>query len=320
MTAAIEIYTRPGCGYCTAAKSLLTRKNAAFTELNVANDPALSRADVPACRRGLDVPADLHRPNPCRRLRRALCARPRRQARRAAGERKAQAHEHRQHLHRRHGADAHRAVARAEPRAGHQADPRGQGARRGLRAHPRGEQHDAVEPQGAVRASGDRRRRQVAEGLSRAGEGTEDPSSHRLAGAEVFAGEGGQPLVPDRARRRRARELRQDPYVRYRSARRRELSRIGQLPAGRDRRDLRPALGPHRAHHLLRRAFPGALPRAGRKRRVVPHRAVGLHDARPAKRIGTCCCAPARSRPAASCSPRRRPACTRTSARPLGIR
>ena len=33
MTAAIEIYTRPGCGYCTAAKSLLTRKNAAFTEL-----------------------------------------------------------------------------------------------------------------------------------------------------------------------------------------------------------------------------------------------------------------------------------------------
>ena len=38
--AAIEIYTRPGCGYCTAAKSLLTRKNAAFTELNVASDPA----------------------------------------------------------------------------------------------------------------------------------------------------------------------------------------------------------------------------------------------------------------------------------------
>ncbi len=41
MTAAIEIYTRPGCGYCTAAKSLLTRKNAAFTELDLAKDPAL---------------------------------------------------------------------------------------------------------------------------------------------------------------------------------------------------------------------------------------------------------------------------------------
>jgi glutaredoxin 3 len=38
---AIEIYTRPGCGYCTAAKSLLTRKNAAFTEFNVAIDPTL---------------------------------------------------------------------------------------------------------------------------------------------------------------------------------------------------------------------------------------------------------------------------------------
>ena len=38
---AIEIYTRPACGYCAAAKSLLTRKNAAFTEFNVATDPAL---------------------------------------------------------------------------------------------------------------------------------------------------------------------------------------------------------------------------------------------------------------------------------------
>jgi glutaredoxin 3 len=41
MTAAIEIYTRPGCGYCSAAKSLLTRKDAAFTEFDVAKDPAL---------------------------------------------------------------------------------------------------------------------------------------------------------------------------------------------------------------------------------------------------------------------------------------
>ena len=41
MTAAIEIYTRPGCGYCTAAKSLLTRKKAAFTEFDVATDPKL---------------------------------------------------------------------------------------------------------------------------------------------------------------------------------------------------------------------------------------------------------------------------------------
>ncbi len=41
MTAAVEIYTRPGCGYCTAAKSLLTRKKAAFTEFDVAKDATL---------------------------------------------------------------------------------------------------------------------------------------------------------------------------------------------------------------------------------------------------------------------------------------
>ena len=41
MAANIEIYTRPGCGYCTAAKSLLTRKNAAFTEFDVAKDATL---------------------------------------------------------------------------------------------------------------------------------------------------------------------------------------------------------------------------------------------------------------------------------------
>ena len=39
MAASIEIFTRPGCGYCTAAKSLLTRKNAAFTEFNISDDP-----------------------------------------------------------------------------------------------------------------------------------------------------------------------------------------------------------------------------------------------------------------------------------------
>jgi glutaredoxin 3 len=41
MTAVIEIYTRPGCGYCSAAKSLLTRKKAAFTEYDVAIDSTL---------------------------------------------------------------------------------------------------------------------------------------------------------------------------------------------------------------------------------------------------------------------------------------
>jgi glutaredoxin 3 len=40
MTTAIEIYTRPGCGYCSAAKSLLTRKKAAFTEFDIARNPS----------------------------------------------------------------------------------------------------------------------------------------------------------------------------------------------------------------------------------------------------------------------------------------
>ena len=40
MTTAVEIYTRPGCGYCSAAKSLLMRKKAAFSEHDVAVDPA----------------------------------------------------------------------------------------------------------------------------------------------------------------------------------------------------------------------------------------------------------------------------------------
>jgi glutaredoxin 3 len=44
MTVAIEIYTRPGCGYCTAAKSLLTRKKAAFIEFDVAVDPTFRQA------------------------------------------------------------------------------------------------------------------------------------------------------------------------------------------------------------------------------------------------------------------------------------
>jgi glutaredoxin 3 len=36
----VEIYTRPGCGYCSAAKSLLTRKNVPFTEFDIAKDSA----------------------------------------------------------------------------------------------------------------------------------------------------------------------------------------------------------------------------------------------------------------------------------------
>ncbi|PZQ97733.1 MAG: glutaredoxin 3 [Cereibacter sphaeroides] len=35
----VEIYTTPICGYCHAAKRLLTQKGVAFTEVDVSRDP-----------------------------------------------------------------------------------------------------------------------------------------------------------------------------------------------------------------------------------------------------------------------------------------
>jgi glutaredoxin 3 len=48
--APVEIYTSPWCGYCHAAKRLLTQKGVAFTEIDISADPArrqemLSRAN-----------------------------------------------------------------------------------------------------------------------------------------------------------------------------------------------------------------------------------------------------------------------------------
>ncbi len=40
MPATVEIYTRPGCGYCSAAKSLLMRKTTPFTEYDVSAEPS----------------------------------------------------------------------------------------------------------------------------------------------------------------------------------------------------------------------------------------------------------------------------------------
>ncbi|MBB5223585.1 glutaredoxin 3 [Amaricoccus macauensis] len=36
----VTIYTTPTCGYCAAAKRLLTSKGVSFDEINVAADPA----------------------------------------------------------------------------------------------------------------------------------------------------------------------------------------------------------------------------------------------------------------------------------------
>ena len=35
----IEMYTRPGCGYCSGARQLLNDKDLAFTEFNVYSNP-----------------------------------------------------------------------------------------------------------------------------------------------------------------------------------------------------------------------------------------------------------------------------------------
>ncbi len=40
----VEIYTTPTCPYCHAAKRLLTKKGAAFTEIDVSRDPDLRQA------------------------------------------------------------------------------------------------------------------------------------------------------------------------------------------------------------------------------------------------------------------------------------
>jgi glutaredoxin 3 len=40
----VEIYTTRTCPYCIAAKSLLTKKNVTFTEIDVGADPALRQA------------------------------------------------------------------------------------------------------------------------------------------------------------------------------------------------------------------------------------------------------------------------------------
>jgi len=42
--ARVEIYTSPLCGYCHAAKRLLTQKGVAFEETDVSRDPALRAA------------------------------------------------------------------------------------------------------------------------------------------------------------------------------------------------------------------------------------------------------------------------------------
>jgi glutaredoxin 3 len=53
---AVEIYTTPFCGYCQAAKHLLTHKGVAYTEIDVSQDPNLRAVMVQRSNGGRTVP------------------------------------------------------------------------------------------------------------------------------------------------------------------------------------------------------------------------------------------------------------------------
>jgi glutaredoxin 3 len=52
----VEIYTTPGCGYCRAAKALLTRKGVAFTEIDVSDDAKRRQEMLQRANGGYTVP------------------------------------------------------------------------------------------------------------------------------------------------------------------------------------------------------------------------------------------------------------------------
>ncbi|MBO9473202.1 glutaredoxin 3 [Shimia sp. R10_1] len=52
----VEIYTSPLCGYCHAAKRLLTQKNVAFTEIDVLTSPGRKQEMVTRANGGRTVP------------------------------------------------------------------------------------------------------------------------------------------------------------------------------------------------------------------------------------------------------------------------
>ena len=279
MTAAIEIYTRPGCGYCSAAKSLLTRKKAAFTEFDVATDPTLRQQMWDRAGAGSTFPqifiGETH-VGGCDEL--------------YALDREGKLDSHaRGRKGQFMSADLTFTAAMVQMRTGLLPEANlEQGTKLIREAAAQGADYVLTpEVSNMIQSN----RKAMFEHLA-AEEDDLSLKAYRALAAELkihlHIGSLALRASPERAVNRSFligpdgdgdRQLRQDPHVRYRSAGRRELSRIRQLPAGRNRRDRRPAVGPHRPDDLLRRAFSGALSRARRKRRVVPHRPFRLHRA-----------------------------------------
>ena len=52
----VEIYTTPTCPYCVAAKRLLSKKGAAYTEIDVSRDPAQRNTMTRRANGGRTVP------------------------------------------------------------------------------------------------------------------------------------------------------------------------------------------------------------------------------------------------------------------------
>jgi glutaredoxin 3 len=52
----VDIYTTPLCGYCHAAKRLLTKKGVTFTEIDVSRDPELRATMTQRSNGGRTVP------------------------------------------------------------------------------------------------------------------------------------------------------------------------------------------------------------------------------------------------------------------------
>lgn len=52
----VEIYTTPLCGYCHAAKRLLTQKGVAYQEIDVSRDPEMRAAMTRRSNGGRTVP------------------------------------------------------------------------------------------------------------------------------------------------------------------------------------------------------------------------------------------------------------------------
>ena len=157
------MYTTVWCPYCARARALLEKKGVAFTEIASTKSPARRGEMIQRAQAAAAGAADLHRWRAYRRQRRHGRARPRRQARRQAGDRD---DEHA--VHRRVHPVHRRPRSRAQSAAGRRAGSPGARCRRRFHHHPGGQQFYR-ERQAPARQGAARGRRPVSRRHARAG-------------------------------------------------------------------------------------------------------------------------------------------------------